>query len=302
MADTTRYAALGDSISEGWCDPIVGGGEPWFGWADRLAILLDRAASVDGGAVGYANLAMRGRRIDAVVDDQVPAAIALRPHLASVMIGGNDLLLPKADPDALVARLEAGVAALRAAGATVLVATSVDPLLPRIARPLRGRFERFTAGIRALARAHEAIVLDLWRMSALRDPAMWAEDRIHLSAAGHRLVAAEAARTIGLPTAGAPTDPRIADTAAPTAIGDLLWARRHLLPWVGRRIRGVSSGDGMTAKLPEPVSVRGWWRRSESEPLEQAEPLARAEAQRTVPARNAPSDRRPRLSTHGVST
>lgn len=287
MADVTRYAALGDSISEGWCDPIVGDGEPWFGWADRLAVLLDRAAARDGGAVAYANLAMRGRRIDAVVTEQVPAAVAIRPHLATVFIGGNDLLLPRADPDALVRRLEPGIAALRACGATVLVATSVDPRLPPLARPLRGRFARFSDGIRELAARHGAVVLDLWSIAPLREAAMWAEDRIHLSTGGHRLLAAEAARTLGLPSWHEPTDPGTTDLgatspAAPASVGDLRWARRHLLPWVMRRIRGVSSGDGMTAKLPEPVPVRGWWRPQE--------------------ATTAGHDRgrRPRLSTHGI--
>jgi hypothetical protein len=32
--------------------------------------------------------------------------------------------------------------------------------------------------------------------------------------------------------------------------GDLVWARRHLAPWVGRRLRGASSGDGMACKRP----------------------------------------------------
>lgn len=32
---------------------------------------------------------------------------------------------------------------------------------------------------------------------------------------------------------------------------DLRWARVHLLPWIGRRLRGTSSGDGRVAKRPE---------------------------------------------------
>jgi hypothetical protein len=34
------------------------------------------------------------------------------------------------------------------------------------------------------------------------------------------------------------------------------WVRRHLLPWVGRRIRGTSSGDGVPCKQPELVELR----------------------------------------------
>jgi hypothetical protein len=32
---------------------------------------------------------------------------------------------------------------------------------------------------------------------------------------------------------------------------DLRWAREHAAPWAARRVRGVSSGDGMAPKRPE---------------------------------------------------
>jgi hypothetical protein len=38
-------------------------------------------------------------------------------------------------------------------------------------------------------------------------------------------------------------------------LADLRWARRYFLPWVGRRLRGVSSGDLMAAKQVELVDV-----------------------------------------------
>ncbi|HET7902476.1 MAG TPA: hypothetical protein VFL59_14940, partial [Candidatus Nanopelagicales bacterium] len=36
---------------------------------------------------------------------------------------------------------------------------------------------------------------------------------------------------------------------------DAVWVREHLLPWVGRRLRGVSSGDGREPKDTEPRPV-----------------------------------------------
>jgi hypothetical protein len=36
---------------------------------------------------------------------------------------------------------------------------------------------------------------------------------------------------------------------------DLQWVREHLLPWVGRRLRGVSSGDGRDPKDDRPRAV-----------------------------------------------
>lgn len=267
MAERTRFVALGDSLSEGWCDPVADSGEPWFGWADRLAILLDRAAADDGGAVDYANLAVRGRRVDAIANEQAPNAVAIRPHLVSVMGGGNDLLLPNADPIRIARRLDSAVARIRDGGATVLLATGVDPILPAIARGLRGRFERFADEIRCVAEHRGAVLLDLWELDSLREAGSWAPDRIHLTPAGHRRLAAEAARSLGVPGHAAPTDPLGAAPAVShecaDALGFLAWARTHAAPWIVRRIRGVSSGDGVTAKLPEPVPVRGWWQAEE---------------------------------------
>ena len=34
------------------------------------------------------------------------------------------------------------------------------------------------------------------------------------------------------------------------------WVRTHLAPWVSRRLRGVSSGDGLEPKLPVLTRVR----------------------------------------------
>jgi phosphatidylinositol alpha 1,6-mannosyltransferase len=36
---------------------------------------------------------------------------------------------------------------------------------------------------------------------------------------------------------------------------DALWAARHLTPWLVRRARGVSSGDGREPKRPEMLPV-----------------------------------------------
>jgi hypothetical protein len=33
--------------------------------------------------------------------------------------------------------------------------------------------------------------------------------------------------------------------------GDLRFAREHLVPWIGRRLTGRSSGDGRPPKRPE---------------------------------------------------
>lgn len=249
-----RYVALGDSITEGLCDPVVGLGEPWFGWADRLATILDGNARLRGNPFEFANLGVRGRRVNDVVDSQVPEAIALGADLVSVLVGGNDLMLPNADPDALAAKLESGVAALRASGADVLLATCFDPRFAFFLAPFRGRAAVYNANLWSIARTHGTFTLDLWGVRELQAGSMWAEDRVHLTAAGHRLLAANAARSLGVPYHEVLSPDRSTQSTSPPLSG-LGWMRRHALPWVGRRLRRISTGDGVTPKLPKLIRL-----------------------------------------------
>lgn len=246
--------ALGDSLTEGWCDPVTGDGEPWFGWADRLALHLDAQQRATGRPrrLEFANLAVRGRRVRHVVDHQIPAAIGMGADLVSVLVGGNDLSAVRPDPDRLAARLDSGIAALRASGADVLLATVYDPGFSRLLRPLRGRAAVFSAHVHAIAHRHGCRVLDLWSMPGLDDPAMWSADRLHPSTRGHLAITAAAAAALGIP--GPPPPPAITETRR---LPTLAWLHHHALPWFARRVRQVSSGDGLGPKIPFPVRIDG---------------------------------------------
>lgn len=254
--DWHRFVALGDSITEGFCDPAATG-DAWLGWADRLAGILDGDAKLRSATFGYANLGVRGRRVRHVIEEQVPRAIDLRADLVSILIGGNDLMSPKADPDALATQVEAGVAALRSTGCDVLLATCFDPRFAFFLKPLRGRAAVYNANLWSIARTHGTYTLDLWGVRELQAPQMWAEDRVHLAPAGHRLIAVRAAHSLGIPYYEVgkrpldvpPSPPR------PSPLNLLGWAQRHALPWVARRVRGVSTGDGMPPKLPHLITV-----------------------------------------------
>ncbi|WP_374010776.1 SGNH/GDSL hydrolase family protein [Leifsonia sp. LS-T14] len=254
----TRYVALGDSLTEGLCDTAPARPDAFHGWADRLAGILDGDARLAGSTVEFANLAVRGRRIADVVDAQIPDAVRLEPDLVSVMIGGNDLMSPAADPDALAARLESGIRVLRESGATVLLANIFDPQFAFFLKPFRGRAAVFNANIWSIARDQRAVVLDVWGVREFRDPAMWASDRVHLSTRGHRLLAAQAAHALGVPyaeiggpEASGPPDP----PTPPDSVPLRTWLRVYAIPWVARRLRHVSTGDGRGPKLPVPQRV-----------------------------------------------
>ncbi len=256
----TRYVATGDSFTEGLWDAPDGLDAPLRGWADLLAERLS-ARRIDAGAtpLEYANLAVRGRKLTSIVTDQVPAALALRPDLVSLVGGGNDLLRPDGDPDRLAAQLEAAVARLRRAGADVLLATGFDTAGAPVVRLTRPKAALYNTMIWSIARRNGAHVVDLWGMRSLRDWRMWADDRIHLTSDGHARVAQAALVALGLE----PDVPDWDDPLAPLppapfvdrARANARWLRVHAAPWAGRRIRRRSSGDGHAPKRPVPTPV-----------------------------------------------
>jgi lysophospholipase L1-like esterase len=244
-----RYVALGDSTTEGLDDPDGRGG--YRGWANRLA---EKLASLDP-ELRYANLAVRGLTTQTIRESQLAPALALQPDLATVVAGVNDLLRPRFDPLQYRANLEAMFGALVGAGATVLSFTMPDlsPVMP-LARPLRKRLQRMNEEILAAARHTGAIALDFGRYPVGSDPRLWSEDRLHANAVGHARVAEALASALALPGSTLrwqeplPTPPP--RRAHELLRAELLWGRRFLVPWLTRKLRRGSSGDGRVAKQP----------------------------------------------------
>ncbi|MFI9271047.1 SGNH/GDSL hydrolase family protein [Kitasatospora sp. NPDC052896] len=246
----TSYVALGDSFTEGLNDPNPDG--TFGGWADRLAGML--AEGQHEGTFRYANLAVRGRLLDQIVSEQVPQVRRIAPDLVTFCAGGNDILRPGSDPDEVAERFEAAVVELRGAAGRVLICTGFDTRDVPVLRHLRGKIATYNVHLRAIADRNDCAVADLWSLRTLRSRPAWSEDRLHLSAEGHQRVALLAARALGLPTSDDPAAPwpdEAAHTPAEQRRENLAWARDYLLPWVGRRLRGESSGDNVEAKRPE---------------------------------------------------
>lgn len=250
-----RFVACGDSLTEGLCDDSRTAPGEYRGWADRLAMLLAMAGP--GRGVEYANLAVRSRRIDDVVAEQLPKAIELGAELVAVFVGANDLVKRGADADALCARLAIGVRAARDAGCRVLLVT---PFLPERweVRGLRARFARFDERLRSLAVETGSVLLDLEGAGELRARSNWAADRVHLNPAGHRALAYAAARALGVPDAAVLADLELAlhDGVRSTRVPGPVWVVVHVLPWVLRRMRGRTAGEGRGAKRPELAPIR----------------------------------------------
>jgi lysophospholipase L1-like esterase len=248
------YVALGDSFTEG-LDDLTAPDGGYRGWADRFAERLDARQP----GLRYANLAVRGKTLRQVADGQVPAAISLRPDLVSIAAGGNDMLRPGADPDALAAEFDQVIVTLQQAGCPVLMFTGFDPRFP-VLRLIRGKVAAFNMHLRAIADRHQCHVVDLWSMHVLHDPRAWSADRLHLTADGHRRVALRTCEVLGVPVDEDWREPWPALSQPPRSAAagwlsarrmDARWARVHAAPWVGRRLRGRSSGDGIPPKRPQ---------------------------------------------------
>jgi lysophospholipase L1-like esterase len=245
----TRYVALGDSFTEGVGDVDEARPNGVRGWADRVAEVL--SASSPGFC--YANLALRGRTLQPILAEQLAPAVAMRPDLVTIYAGANDVLRPYVDLDDLVARYDEGVAALASTGAHVLVWTAFDPGRAPVLRAMRGRFATYNELVREMADERGAQVVDFWRMREYRDPRLWDTDRLHLSPLGHARMAEAVLDALGVDH-GLVQDaldplPEVPRREAREAT--IAWVRGFAVPWVGRRLRGTSSGDGMSPRRPD---------------------------------------------------
>lgn len=250
-----RYVALGDSQTEG-----VGDGDDLTGlrgWADRFAERL----AVLSPDIRYANLAVRGRLAGQVRAEQLGPALALRPDLATVVAGVNDLLRPRFDADEISGHLEAMFAALTGSGARVATVTFPDiALITPLARPIRPRVIALNDRIREAARRHHVAVADTFPHPAVTDPRLWTADRLHAGPPGHERIAAAIAKALQLPGSDdswtRPLPRRQAPARWRAAVHELRWCADFFGPWVGRRLRGRSSGDGRVAKRPDLLPVQ----------------------------------------------
>jgi lysophospholipase L1-like esterase len=268
LAELKSYVATGDSFTEGLEDDFGPAGRH-LGWADRVAAGLAAA----NGTLEYANLAVRGRLLGEVIADQLPAAVALKPSLISFHAGANDALRPRVDLPAVLARYRDGVASLAGSGARVLLFTVITRAggTGRTADLLASRFDAFNAAIRAAALEYDCLLVDPGAAPALHDRRLWHEDRLHLAPEGHARVAAAVLERLGVtdpallggpvgwwrePLPARPSRSPVARRAADLS-ADVRWLRRHFAPWAGRRLRGVSSGDSVTAKHAGFVQLKG---------------------------------------------
>jgi lysophospholipase L1-like esterase len=257
----SRYVALGDSFTEGVGDPDPARPNGVRGWADRVAEVLARHATEGDREFGYANLAIRGRKLQPILDEQLEPAISLEPDLVTIHGGGNDVLRPRVDLDSLAAAYDAAVARIRATGAHVVVFTIADPGGRGPFAAMRGRMAVFNELVREISDRHDTSLVDMWRMRDQSMAEVMDVDRMHLNPVGHQHIAFAVLEALGVDhdEQPLPRTPQAVLSRSAQLRANAAWTREHLAPWVHRRLTGRSSGDGVSPKRPRlaPIDPSG---------------------------------------------
>lgn len=250
-----RLIVCGDSYSEGMTDEVIDG--KYRGWADRVADVM-AGAHPD---FTYVNLAIRGKLLGQVVEDQVPVALRYvtgKETLVTFHAGANDALRPGYQASIAIPLYQEGVRLIAQSGATVMLFT----VLERTGNKGRGaelwekRFSEFNRGVREVGAEVGAIVVDANQEAFFSDRRFLAFDRLHLNAEGHNRCAQAVLERIGLPFDPAWRTPLPPAKKIPWVLEKgvtVAWFIIFALPWIYRRLRGKSSGDGRSAKYPTPV-------------------------------------------------
>ncbi|GAA3278407.1 SGNH/GDSL hydrolase family protein [Dactylosporangium vinaceum] len=241
-----RYVAIGDSFTEGMGDERADGTPR--GWADLVAAGI---AEATGEPVQYANLAIRGRLLGPILDEQLDVALGLdpAPTMLSLNGGGNDMMRRGTDIDRLLELTEVALRKTTAAGVKMLLLSGADPSehLP-FGHVIRRKGTILSAAVTELAAKYDALFVNIFGDQEIRRAPYWSADRLHLNANGHRRVAGLVLTALGHPTTAHRVDPGPA--SARGLLAEAKYYREHVLPWVTRRLQGRSSGDGRAPKYP----------------------------------------------------
>ena len=208
------------------------------------------------GGLHYANLAVRGLTTAQVRERQLGVALAMRPDLATVFCGTNDVTGLRFDADRVAADIEHMQGVLVASGATVLSFTLPDltPLIP-LARLIAPRIAALNQGLARASRNTGSVLIDFAAYPVATDIRLWSEDRIHANSEGHARIAEALAQALQLPGSNEawrqPFPTVWAQTSGAWWAAEMRWFSRHLLPWVWQGVTGRSSSDGRRPKRPE---------------------------------------------------
>jgi hypothetical protein len=101
------------------------------------------------------------------------------------------------------------------------------------------------------------VLVDYWCFDAFHDRRMWDSDRLHMSKAGHKYLASQVLDHLGVPHKIKPKEwePPVKPSLQEWERRQRRWVHDWVLPLFGRKLRGVTLGDQLQPRWPEPVKV-----------------------------------------------
>ncbi len=195
-----RFVGLGDSLTQGVGDPRPGRAG-FAGQLDGWVSYFAAAVEVSGQPVEVRNFALAGARIEHVIADQLPPALAEPADVISCFIGINDLWIADLDLEAFGTRFHSLFRDLSAHAPLVITASIHDVFAPFPVRaPLREKLNRNVATMNDIINTavveYELILVDLAGRPDLFTSAVRAVDRLHPNRYGHQLIAAEVVKEL----------------------------------------------------------------------------------------------------------
>lgn len=249
-APDIRLVAIGDSFTEGVGDELADG--TVRGWADLTA---QGWADAAGQPVGYANLAIRGKLVWPIVEEQLEPALALKPTHLSFNGGGNDMLRPRTTIAHVVAAFDRVLRRCAEEGVQLILLSGANPSphLP-MRRLIQRRGDQLSEAVVARLDEHPGVIRALnWPDAELSTMPYWSEDRLHMNDRGHHRVAARVLSSLGHEPPAQWWSLPETDTLA--RLGGAAYYRTHVGPWIRRRLTGRSSGDGRRPKFGDWVTL-----------------------------------------------
>ena len=107
-----------------------------------------------------------------------------------------------------------------------------------------------------VAKKYPTILFEGKKAEFLNDRRFLAFDRLHMNPEGHRRLANAVLEGLSLPfdpNWKIPLPPQGKQSRFKKYLINLAWILVFLIPWIWRRIRGKSSGDGRSAKYSKPI-------------------------------------------------
>lgn len=249
------YVALGDSLTEGLGDFDFEISRFGCGWADRLAELMARQAKEAGESFKFANLALRGSSMLQILTSQLEDALKLNPDVVTIMAGANDFMRPKSTHPHLKALMRGAIERLHNQGCHVVIANTVNPVHLAIFRPMSHKAKAMSELIEDVAAEYGVPVLNVFEIKEFKHIQLWCEDLVHFSGYGHIKIANKAARLLNI-------DHGFDELSLEEMQGPELgfkakgrWIVRDVVPYLVRRVKRTSSGDGLEPKHDDYVKL-----------------------------------------------